>query len=213
MFCAHYKDMLVTLLCSKPQICMDNPYTTCIVCILVTNSQTCLKSSWTVKNMCICALWAAMSNHQWDFQGKSTKGGRGSGKTKTTKISKRQLAAAHVCSSTLFGSFSPFFANRKPSSKLFANISSRMDLLWVSMFMNLCLAKGAEFVYRRAWRSVMPGESCPLTFVSMPVARSSRKYAIWMLSSSLAATQFRTHLFTSQSGANWTMQTSQTVTP
>lgn len=44
-------------------------------------------------------------------------------------------------------------------------ILSRMDLLWVTMC--LCLAKGAEFVSCSAWRSVMPGESCPLAFISM----------------------------------------------
>lgn len=64
-----------------------------------------------------------------------------------------------------------------------------------------------------AWRSVMPGESCPLAFISMPVGRSSRKYAIWILPSLLTATQFRTQLFTSQSEANWTMLNSQTLTP
>lgn len=57
-----------------------------------------------------------------------------------------------------------------------SQILSRMDLLWVTMC--LCLAKGAEFVSCSAWRSVMPGESCPLAFISMPVARSSLKYAI-----------------------------------
>ncbi len=127
--------------------------------------------------MCICAPLSSNVKPPMGFPGeKSTKGGRGSGKTKTTKIYSYLLPmSAHPHCLALFPHSLQI---PRPSSKLFANISSRMDLIWASMFMNLCLEEGAEFVYRRAWRSVMPGESCPLTFVSMSVARSSWKYAI-----------------------------------